>query len=278
MEVIQRINNNVVLVKKNKQRLIVMGKGIGFKIYPQDLIDEKLIEHTYILEDNIDINYLASSINHVSSRVVMLSNEIIDMGQKKLQTKLNPNILVTLSDHLNFAFKRYEEGIEIKNPLHWEIQQLYKTEMEVGENALRIIAQHTDKVLPDTEIPFIALHFVNAQMKNEEFSTTMEITELIGEIILIIQYHFQTEIDEKSLNFSRFLIHLRYYLIRQMKHEYIPFNDAELINLVKQKYPKEYECAEKISLLLQAQYGGQTTNNEKMYLALHINRVIERCS
>ena len=35
MEVINRINNNVVLVHDGKNRMIVTGKGIGFKVFQE---------------------------------------------------------------------------------------------------------------------------------------------------------------------------------------------------------------------------------------------------
>ena len=54
MRVINRINNNVVLVKDGTQKKIVTGKGLGFKVYPGDSINERLIEQRFILQENSD--------------------------------------------------------------------------------------------------------------------------------------------------------------------------------------------------------------------------------
>lgn len=49
MNVTKVINNNIVISKNDaKQELIVMGKGLGFKKNPGDVIDDSKIEKAYL--------------------------------------------------------------------------------------------------------------------------------------------------------------------------------------------------------------------------------------
>ena len=43
MNVVKRINNNVVLVTEAGVKMIVTGKGIGFKTYPGDEVNRDFI-------------------------------------------------------------------------------------------------------------------------------------------------------------------------------------------------------------------------------------------
>ncbi|TLG75406.1 BglG family transcription antiterminator LicT [Culicoidibacter larvae] len=276
MVVVRRLNNNVVLVSEDNQEMVVMGKGIGFQVYPGDSINPTLVEKTFLPSSKASLERMAEIINQVSYELIILSNEIISLGKEMLQQELNSNLIVTLSDHINFALKRFEDGIALRNPLHWEIKQLYLHEVEVGRKALDLIEAKIGIRLPDEEAVFIAMHFVNAQIDFETMNTTVELTSIMGEVLNIVQYHFQTILDEQSLNFTRFLTHLRYFLIRQMNNEPFPIKDEYLFEVVKRKYVREFECTEKIARFLQQSYGWETTPDEKLYLTLHINRVVSR--
>ncbi|MDX5716890.1 CAT RNA binding domain-containing protein, partial [Clostridioides difficile] len=48
MKIIQILNNNVALVKRGKNEIIVFVKGIGFKKRVGQVINENEIERTYI--------------------------------------------------------------------------------------------------------------------------------------------------------------------------------------------------------------------------------------
>ena len=278
MRVIQRLNNNVVLVSKNNQKMVVMGKGIGFKVYPKDIINEKLVEHTYLLREDMGVEDVISFINNISVEVMMLCGEIIQFAKKELQTKLNDNLIVTLSDHIQFALERSDEGIELNHPLHWEIKQVYFKEYEIGKEIIKMISDKIGKKLPDAEAAFIAIHLVNAEMnmEGEKIRQETEITEIIWETINIIQYHFQIKVAQESINFSRFVTHLRYFILRQFNNQHIQKVDTILLDIVKERYEKENQCVEKLAEYFEEAHGWHITSDEKLYLILHINRIDNR--
>ena len=99
--------------------------------------------------------------------------------------------------------------MDIKNALLWEIKRLYKEEFMCGVEAIRIIQDKLNIHLPEDEAGFIAMHIVNAEL-NEEMPNVIQITKLIQDILNIVKYHFQIDLDEESLNYFRFVTHLKF--------------------------------------------------------------------
>lgn len=64
--------------------------------------------------------------------------------------------------------------------------------------------------LPEDEAGFIALHIVNAELSGSEVNQVSEMTQTIQAILNIVKYHFNMELDEYSLNFERFVTHLKF--------------------------------------------------------------------
>ncbi len=277
MKLKQPFNNNVVLAVDNSgNEVIVMGKGVGFNKRKYDMIDEATIDKIYTLNSS-HANYSFKILDQIPGEYILATNSIIEAGERILDMKLSDALLITLADHINFAMERHNKDILMKNPLHWEVKKLYPREYAVGREALDIIFRFTKIKLPDFEASSIALHFVNAQYQQEQMSETMQITEITNRILGIISYHFQMKLDENSMNYSRFLTHLRYFILRQLNKE----NEAEpepisLYDVIKVRYESSFECARKIAKHLQSEYGWHTTQDELTYLTLHLHRMTSR--
>ena len=131
--IIERVyNNNVVLVKENNKELILTGCGIGFQKKVGQLADKDKIEKKFIAEDNSFKNKISKLAMQVDENIFKASFDIIQYSEGKLKTNLYDYIYVALTDHIAFAIKRYEEGIEIKNDLSYEIRRIHKREFEIG--------------------------------------------------------------------------------------------------------------------------------------------------
>ncbi|MDU5948966.1 MAG: PRD domain-containing protein, partial [Paenibacillus macerans] len=192
-----------------------------------------------------------------------------------LPKKLNENIYVSLTDHINFAVERHQQGLEIKNALLWEIKQLYKEEFSIGLKTLERIKLKLGIDLPEDEAAFIAIHIVNAEM-NEEVGTTMDITKFIQQIINIVKYHFGTEFEEDSLSYLRFITHLKFFAQRVLKGTHYREDYDNLFDLIKEKHREAAFCAEKIKKFVEKEYNHKLTNEEMLYLTVHIERVVNR--
>ena len=142
MKVIKKVNNNVAIaINEHNEEVFVVGKGVGFLKTPYELRETDLVEKIFVAPKNIRMYDL---LNSIPIEDIYLAEEVIKLGSQILNKTFNPNLLLTLSDHISFALTRTKEGIRIKNPLEWEVRTLYPDETRVGEAALKLIQEKTD--------------------------------------------------------------------------------------------------------------------------------------
>jgi beta-glucoside operon transcriptional antiterminator len=282
MKFIKAFNNNVALVEDSSGiEWVVMGTGVGFQRKKGDLIPEENIRRKFVAEQSSIRRPLLQVLDDIDSEVLDVSVEIIKNAEAKLGVTFNNNIYLTLADHLNFAIKRANERVDYSDTNRWEVKNLYPKEYEAAKEAIRQVFDRLDVLLPKSEETFITYHFVNGQQaKKTKIEQTLKMTEVINRIIEIVQYHFQLKLDEESLNYTRFITHLRYFFIRQYKQDQTEHEevDISLLEVVKSKYKKAYQAVDKISHLLEKKYGWTLSSNERLYLTLHVWRVTNRQS
>lgn len=269
-------NNNIVLSKDEKnQEVIVMGRGIAFQKRPGDPIDPKIVEKVFTQINKDMTSQLVALLSEIPVVYFQMTEEIIQVAKQKLGRKINENVIISLTDHIFFAIKRFKEGIVVQNGLLWEIKRLYKEEYELGKSALTLIKERVNVQLPEDEAAFIALHLVNAQL-DEEIPTIMTMTKVMKGILEIVRLHFMVTFDEESLNYYRFITHLKFFSQRVVSGNfYQDEQDQEMFNFVKNKYVKSYQCTEKISHFIEAQFSYQLTSEEMLYITVHIERLIK---
>ncbi|MDI9217039.1 MULTISPECIES: BglG family transcription antiterminator LicT [Clostridium] len=273
MRIKKVFNNNVVLVIDDLgKEQIVMGKGIGFQKFPKDLIDSKKIEKRFIFNDKESLNDLYTLLGRIPLNDVELASEIIEMGKEALGYELNDTILITLSDHISYMLKRIDDGLFFRNPLQWEIKQIYPEEYEFSKRAVDYLRVKTGKNIPDSEVAFITLHFANAHLETDNMEETLLLTKIIDSILDIIKYNYGIEMNEYSFDYTRFISHLRCFISRQLKNESVNV-DTSLLEIVKIKYPEDFKCAKKIKMFLEVTYKWNISENELLYLTLHLNRL-----
>lgn len=274
MKVIKKLNNNVVLaLNENNEEIIVVGKGLGFQKTPYELKDESLIEKIYVVPQNTRASDILDSI---PTEIIEVTEKIISIGSRVLNKELNSVIFLTLCDHINFAVQRSKDEIEIKSPLYWEIKHLYSNEYKVGLEAVNIINEELKIKMSTEEAPFIALHFINAQIGAKDMGDTTKITAITGEILNIVKYHFKIEFNEESFNFTRFVTHIRYFILRQINKENLENDNEFMYDIMKKRYTEEYKCVKKIEEYLYKNYKWSCSADEKLYLMMHIQRVRSR--
>lgn len=275
MKITKILNNNVVISEKDKQEVIVMGRGIAFNKRAGDDVNEEQVEKVFILEGEDLTSKFKTLISYIPMEYMETSEKIIQYAKLQLGKKLNDSIYISLTDHIHFAIERHNDNLPIKNALLWETKHLYKEEFEIGLEALNMICDQFNVILPEDEAAFIALHIVNAQL-NEDMSNIMDMTKVMQDILSIVKYHLKMEFDENSLNYYRFITHLKFFAHRLVKGtHYKNNNEDDLLNVIKDKYPKAYQCTEKIKRFVEKQYRYELTEEEMLYLTIHIQRVIK---
>lgn len=271
------LNNNVIIVKDSEEKeLIVMGKSLGFQNRVGNKVDESKIEKTYVLKDSNLNQNLVKLIEEIPQEHFEPSSEIIDYAKQNLKGSLNERIYVSLTDHLSFAIKRHKENITYGNRLYWEVKKFYPDEFKLGNYALELIQQKLGIELPETEAANIAFHFINAGRNEKEMQQTMIVTNIMKDILNIVRYHFNVIFDEETLNYTRFVTHLQFFAQRLLTNQLNHSDDDFIYQQVKKKYVKEFECAKRIEDYIITGYNRTMTNEELVYLTIHIARVVSR--
>ena len=272
------LNNNVVTIISEKgEESVVIGRGLAFQKKKGDEIDESKIEKIFVLENKSINEKLLTLVNDIPAKYLEIAEDIIKYAENKLSTKLNENIYLTLTDHISFAISRAEKNLEIKNAMLWDIKRLHKDEFDVGIHALRVIKENLNVELPEDEAASIAMHILNGEL-DQEMPEIVDMIKLIEEILKMVKYHFNIDFDEDSINYYRFVTHLKFFTQRLSSGRYYEDNDNDLFDMIKLKYPKSYECTKRIEGFVKQKYNTQLTKEEMLYLIIHTARVVhENC-
>ncbi|KIL25525.1 PRD domain-containing protein [Bacillus sp. FSL K6-3312] len=277
MEIIKVLNTSVVLAKRDDgKEIIVMGKAIGFKNKPGSLIQESDIQKIYVLEDQSTSNDLAELMRETPEEFLIMTDEIISYAKRRLSTHLNEHLYISLTDHLFMATKRFKENLTIQNRLLWEVKKFYPEEFSIGLHALELIEKQLGIQLPEEEAANIAFHLVNAQQTKDNLNQIVMMTNMVKDILNIIKIHYKIDIPTDTINYSRFLTHLQFFVQRLLENKMLETDDHDLIGQIMRKYPEEVKCVEKIEKYIKTNVDYTISNDEKMYLIIHVNRVVQR--
>lgn len=267
------INNNAICaVNARRQELILVGNGIGFQKKKGDEVDKGKIDKEFFLKSKNVTGKLYALLAQIPMEYMRVSDSIIEIAKDTLGKELNENIYLTLTDHINFAVTRFNNGLSFKNGLLWEIKKFYPIEFRISLKALEIINKEFNVELPEDEAGSIALHIVNAEL-GSEMEETMKITQLIQKVLNIVRYQYKINFDEESLHYMRLVTHLKFFAFRLFSDNILECNDIEFQDIIKAKYKEEYNCSLKIRELIRLDYQKELTEEELVYLTVHIKRV-----
>lgn len=262
-------NNNIILVKSEGKEKILFEKGIGFGKKLGNVINKGTeVNKIFIIQDERNIENFNKVIERTDKRLIVLFEEIIYDISEELKEELSENIHIGLVDHLAFAIKRLENNEEIQNPFLVEIETLYPKEFYLAEKAARRIEDEIKINIPDGEIGFIALHIHSAR-NGGKLSNTVKYSYLGNSIIELVEDELSIEIERKSLDYARFLTHIRFTIERIMTKSPI---ENDLRGIIKSKYKISYNVASEVGKMLSSELDTDVSEDEIAYIAMHIER------
>lgn len=272
MRIIKNINNNfAIAVDGAGNRLIISGKGIGFGKVPRELEDITRINRSYY---DVDEAYI-SMLNEIPEEIIAISAQIVDQARRHIDNPISSNIVFTLADHIHFSIQRYQKQMNVQLPIVYDIQHLFEKEMSIGAYGLRLIQKELHIALPKEEAAYIALHIINAEMQDKNKKTDKD-NEIIEHILTIIEREYDMQINKDNFNYSRFVSHMHYLLKRGESKQLINTDNKAIYDKLKQDYRQSYECVRQVSAYLNGIFHMELSDEEKLYLMLHINRLCTR--
>lgn len=275
MKITKVFNNNVVgSIDESGRELVLMGSGIGFQKKVNDRIEESSIEKIYKMPKT-NVSQFEKLVEEMPYEYITLADEIINYAKDTIGKKINKNVYITLTDHLSFAIQRKKEGIEFDNALLWEIKKFYNVEYRIGMRAIELVEQKLGVKLSEDEAGFIALHIVNAEVDGD-MKYSVKAPEIMQDVLNIVKYTFGIEIDETTLSYERFITHLKFLIQRAVSHRQYAEIDREFFDMIQRKFKDSASCAKKIADYMSKEMRYEISEEELVYLTIHIERIVTR--
>lgn len=278
MKYVKNFNNNAALVQDAQgAEWVVLGNGVGFGQHAGDTIDDTKVARYFKADaehrDSLD------NLQNFDPDLTDATLAVVKTVEATLGVKFSDYQYLILADHIDFATKRANSGVNLSDPAsRWEVRRLFPKEFEAAREAILQLNAALGVDLPEDEASFLTYHFVNVENEQVNLQDTIAISQLTASVIKIVQLQYQITLDAESFNYSRFVSHLRFFFIRMLKGDQEPSEtlDPSLLLLMQTKYPKEYGVVEIITKYLQKQRGWHLAENDQVYLTLHVWRVTHR--
>lgn len=272
MRAVRSINNNIaVCIDSAGVECIAMGKGIGYGEMPHE-VDLSSVSHTYYSVDQRQLE----GIKDIPQNVLAFAAAAADRARGQLSYQLSPNLAFTLADHIAFAVKRAEQGIRVRMPLAYDVERNYPDEYRLGRQLVRRIRREFHVALNDDEAAGIAMSLVNARA---EVATPAEIAaaqrdeDMLEDITEIVENHFGVSVDRESFAFSRYATHLHYLFARIHGGGSLPAEGLNGYQGIEEQFPEGVACVEKIAAHIGRAWAAELTDEEKLYLVIHVSRI-----
>lgn len=274
MKVIKKINNNIAVAKdRNNRDVIVFGKGIGFGTLPYDLTDISKVERTFY---DIDDKYYGL-LNEIPHEVFDLTTRLLDAAKKNIVGELNPNLVFILADHINFSINRDRKNLNISMPYSYELEYENPELTKISKWMVKKINEKMNTHLSKGEVTSLTIHFINALegtgQQEKEKSIERKVNKTVIHVTRIVEEFYGFSIDKNNFNYFRFKNHLKYFVQRKEKDEMFLDQNEKMYESMKKEYPDTYQCVEKINDFFKQEFSESCTNEELLYLMIHVNRM-----
>ncbi len=277
MLILKKINNNVALACSDAgDEVVVFGKGVGFPSMPYELEDLSVIEKTFVSDGGNSPDALVT----VSDEVLRAASDINDLAKANLGCKMAASLPFLLADHLQFAVERTRDGIEIENPLAGDVARVYQREHELGVQGLAIVQDYTGVLLPAGEAASVALHLVNSELGTaapaKNMDELLKTTKILEDIIGVVEDQVGFELDRTCYAYVRFVTHMRYLTRRLMAGAPVQTANLSLFHQAARDFPQTYKIAMAINQYLERSHNWSCTDEEMLYLMMHLNQMQPR--
>lgn len=270
-------NTNVALVNDEKGlEKIFVGRGLSFGKKKGDIILPDKAEKIFTVDSPELTERFIQLTKEVPINHLELVAKITKEAEKELKCNFDEALYIGLADHISYAINRYRKGEIITNALLFEIQKFYPKEYAAALNALKIIAYDEQIQFSKDEAGFIALHFVNGEQNNSKNKSDVMMTvDILNKVSLIVEDYLGIELEENSLNYIRFITHLKFFIQRVSSNQLGDDTLPDIFQQVIDSYPEAANCVEVISEYLKEKLQCTVYPEEKVYLILHVQRLMK---
>lgn len=276
MKIKKFLNNNVVLLKKGSNEIIGFSTGISFNKKVGDDVEEQDFEKIFVLDTHAMLEHFSYQLGKCDPKYVAIVAKIVAYAKQNYRLAVSDYIYLTLLDHIDFTVHRIKLQMTFHSPLQWDIRRFYPDEYAIGVYAVQLMEQELTIDVPTEEAISIALHFVNVQSQKKDMAVTNQIAKFIEDVLTIVKYEYKQNFDENSFHYSRFVTHLHYFAQNVINHTLPSYEASTLYAQIEKMYPQAFHCVEKIKVYIKNTYDINISENEEIYLSLHIQKLTEQ--
>lgn len=271
------LNNNAVLSSdENGNEIIITGNGVGFGMHVGGSVLEKKNNRIYVPQSKGFLHRFSSLMNDIPYECFDEAENIKEMAEAQLHQELNQNLIIALADHISFAISQYKEGEHSRVLINEEIERIYPEEFKAGKNSVKMVEKRFGVKCVPAEAGAFAFHIVNAEMTGKSDDVT-KIMQSIQDIMEIIRHTMNINIQEDSMDYSRMIIHLKFFLKRVITgntHDGEEFGQL-LLNPNEGAFAGITQCLNEIGIYMKNTYDYDMTETERVYLLIHIARIVQ---
>ncbi len=253
------------------REIIAIGKGLGFGQLPREITLSE-IERTFYNIDLIGQNVMRD----LPIEIVMFTAKILDIAANELPYELSPNAALLMADHISFAIERTKKRLRVKMPLSYDVRQMYPVEYKIGQYTVAKIRKEFHISLEREEIAGIAMNLVNAKVAPDAETEQGEVEQfemMLEDITEIVETDFHIIINRESFQFSRYATHLHYLFQRIHDCKAIDSDNLQIYRGLREEFSAISDCVDHISQHIEQKWHTALSEEEKLYLILHINRI-----
>lgn len=267
------LNNNAIIANDENEELILTGKGLGFNLSIGDCVDEKQIEKKFVFSEN-EKERLYGIFNGEKS-YYDISKKIFEMYEKELGIELYEKAILELADHICFLVERTRKNEYIQFSVINDVISIYNREYQLAKKSLDIINKTYDIETPVDEAGFIAFHIISAE-KDAGNDNPLKLMNFVSSIINIINdYYPYFKENDKSLTYSRMVMHLRFLGNRVLEKSSLKGSEIlAMLDIYKQN-KKLMKCVDRITEFINDKYDWKLSDEERIYIMIHIQRIEE---
>jgi transcriptional antiterminator len=269
------LNNNVLIASHDSYgEVVLIGKGISFGKKEEDIIQEDSYEKMFVLTNQKEQEQYKLLLSDIDEEMLEIMQEVIQYIFERVDKPLNEHIHIALTDHIAFALKRLQQGMDLKNPFLLETKSLYPFEYDLATEVINMLNDKLNVQLPEGEIGFIALH-IHSSISNKPLSEVNQYSQLISRLTEVIEESLKIKVDRESVNYLRLIRHLRYTIERVNSGESVT-EPEKLAFLLKKEYPLCYNTSWKMIKVMQQVLKKSVYEAEAVYLTMHLYRLTNK--
>lgn len=267
------LNNNVVVMVDDQGReRVLMGRGIGFQLKHDGVVDPAKVEKTFVLDKAGDSDGAQRVLAEAPYPVVQAVLKAVDLAERDLGRDLGRRLPLAVIDHVQYVLERLDQGVRIPSTSMPELRILHPDESRAAERMAASISASLERELPPEEGVFLTMHLLNAT-RDEPNGTAALLFRRVQHVVKTVEAGLGASLDTSRPDYARFILHVRFLLQRLVDRSMLAGGDSSFFEFAKQRYPRAYEIAERVKAYVLEATQSTLTDEEVLYLIVHIERL-----